>query len=310
MLNLSTRWNVLIVDDIAANIKTLCAAFDGEHELFFANNGPEALVTARNQSLDLILLDIVMPGMTGLEVCRQLKQDANTRHVPVIFITSKDANDDIAEGLQLGAYYYLTRPIHRETLLAIAQAAVHHYSNHRILLERTRAAANTLKLLDKGFFSFQTLEEADYLAVMLSCPCKDRENIVVGLRELLFNAVEHGNLGITYEDKSHLADPVDWAEEVTRRLLLPENQQKKVCVAFERSGEEIRIRIRDQGHGFDWKPFLKFDPERMFHTHGRGIALASGISFKKVEFVGSGNEVIATAILDHNSVSCEHSDMA
>ncbi|HAT49886.1 MAG: response regulator [Nitrospirae bacterium] len=309
MSDKSMRWQVLIVDDVATNIKILSAALGDEHDLFFATSGQEALETAKSQPLDLILLDIVMPGITGLEVCEALKLSQKTKHIPVVFITSKDANNDIAKGLEVGAYYYLTRPIHRETLMAIAYAAIHHYQQHRVLLERTRAAANTLKLLDKGFFSFQTLAEADYLAVMLSCPCKDRENIVIGLRELMFNAVEHGNLGITYEDKSQLADPSDWETEVKRRMLLEENRHKRVHVIYEKSGGKILISIRDEGAGFDWKPFLKFDLERLFHTHGRGIALANGIAFEKIEFLGTGNHVIATACLDDDIFQCEQSDV-
>lgn len=309
MINKNIRWQILIVDDVAANIKILSAAFGDEHDLFFATNGQEALETARTQQLDLILLDIVMPGITGLEVCQQLKQENQTKSIPVIFITSKNDNSDVAKGLQIGAYYYLTRPIHRETLMAIAHAAIHHYQQHRILLERARAAANTLKLLDRGFFSFQNLEEADYLAIMLSCPCKDRENIVIGLRELMFNAVEHGNLGITYEDKSHLSDPADWEKEIKRRMLLEENCHKRVHVSYEKKGAKIKITIRDEGSGFDWKPYLQFDLERMFHTHGRGIALANGIAFEKVAFQGIGNKVVATARLGDDIFQCEQSDM-
>ncbi|MBF0421663.1 MAG: response regulator [Magnetococcales bacterium] len=297
MLKQQMPWQILIVDDIAANIKTLSSIFGDEHELSFATNGPEALELARKHPFDLILLDIVMPGMTGLEVCTELKKNVHTRHIPVVFVTSKDASYDVAQGLELGAYYYLTRPIHRETLLAIAQAAIHHYYDHRVLLERTRAAANSLRLLDKGYFSFQSLEEADYLSVLLSCPCSERESVVVGLRELLFNAVEHGNLGITYEDKSRLADPVDWEKEIHRRMSLSENAHKRVHVDFERVGQSIQYTIRDEGPGFDWQPYLMFDPARMFDTHGRGIALAAGIAFSKVEFVGSGNTVVATAAI-------------
>lgn len=300
------RWHILIVDDVAANIKTIGTALGDDHELYFATSGIEALEIARVQSLDLILLDIIMPGMTGIEVCQQLKQNTETKDIPVVFITSKGANDDVAKGLEIGAYYYLVRPIHRETLLAITQAAIHHYQSQRRLLDQAKAAANTLKLLDEGFFSFQTLEEAAFLAVMLSCPCQDRERIVIGLRELLFNAVEHGNLGITYDDKSRLANPTDWEEEIQRRMLLEENRHKKVWVVFKRTGQEIRITIRDEGAGFDWRPYLKFDPARMFHTHGRGIALASGVAFERVEFLGKGNEVTATAILSTDAAQCEN----
>ncbi|MBF0349351.1 MAG: response regulator [Magnetococcales bacterium] len=302
-------WRILIVDDITANIKTIHAILGDEHELFFATNGSEAMEIARNSTLDLILLDIVMPGMSGLEVCQELKRDIHTQYIPVVFITCKNDDTDVVKGLENGAYYYLTRPIHRETLMAIAQAAIYHYNNHRTLLERTRAAANTLKLMNQGLFSFKTLEEANDLAVMLACVCKDPTSAVIGLRELLYNAVEHGNLGITYEDKSNLSDPVDWEQEIKRRMLLAEYRDKKVHVTYERTCKELQITIRDEGPGFDWKPFLTFDPERMFDTHGRGIALALGIAFNTVQFMGSGNTVKAIASLEDTPLPMEQIDM-
>ena len=107
--------------------------------------------------------------------------------------------------------------------------------------------------------------------------------------------MEHGNLGVTYDEKSKLMQENLWPREIERRLSLPENRDKFVEVFFESRDDEISIRIRDQGRGFDWEPFLEIDPDRAFDSHGRGIAMARILSFHTLEYVGCGNEVRVTA---------------
>ena len=111
---------------------------------------------------------------------------------------------------------------------------------------------------------------------------------------MLVNAVEHGNLGISYAEKSQLVQADKWAAEVERRLELPDNQEKFVEVLFSSDDREIAIRVKDHGSGFDWKPFLQIDPDRAFDPHGRGIAMARMLSFETLEYLGCGNEVRVT----------------
>ncbi len=80
---------------------------------------------------------------------------------------------------------------------------------------------------------------------------------------------------------------------MARRQALPDNQAKVVSVTFRRMERDVYFRIRDEGKGFDWESYLQFDPERAFDTHGRGIALARNMSFSRLEYLGSGNEVVA-----------------
>ncbi|MDE2586362.1 MAG: response regulator, partial [Betaproteobacteria bacterium] len=81
------RPRLLVVDDQPINIQTLYQIFHIDHEVFMATSGEQALEFCRNTPPDLILLDVVMPGMDGLEVCRQLKADSATADIPVIFVT-------------------------------------------------------------------------------------------------------------------------------------------------------------------------------------------------------------------------------
>ena len=116
----------------------------------------------------------------------------------------------------------------------------------------------------------------------------------MGLSELLINAIEHGNLGISYAHKNLLKREGSWEAEITRRLSLPEYSGKKATVHFQRRNGLITFTITDQGQGFDWKKYLDFDPERAFDPNGRGIAMAGKIAFSRIEYQGTGNQVIAT----------------
>ncbi|MBW1699425.1 MAG: PAS domain S-box protein [Deltaproteobacteria bacterium] len=119
---------ILIVDDNLANLKLLERVLISEYEVKFAANGPQAIEYARTKpNPDLILLDIVMPVMDGYEVCRCLKSDEITNDIPVIFVTTKDAEEDETRGLALGAVDYITRPIRPE----IVKARVKNHLNQK-----------------------------------------------------------------------------------------------------------------------------------------------------------------------------------
>jgi PleD family two-component response regulator len=101
---------ILIVDDHPANIKILGEALGADYEVLFATSGQEAMDIVQDQIPTLILLDIVMPGMNGYEVCRNLKRIPALKDIPVIFITALDKETDETTGLELGAVDYITKP--------------------------------------------------------------------------------------------------------------------------------------------------------------------------------------------------------
>lgn len=108
---LNPRRSVLIVDDIPSNIQILGEILKDECRVIFATSGEDALFTARTQNPDLILLDIMMPGMDGYQVCALLKSDPQTREIPVIFVSALDKEQHEAVGLDLGAIDYIAKPI-------------------------------------------------------------------------------------------------------------------------------------------------------------------------------------------------------
>lgn len=120
---------VLIVDNTPANIRVLAEALTADYRIRVASQGAKALEIARSTDPpDLILLDVMMPQMDGYEVCQQLKADARTSHIPVIFVTAKSSIEDETYGLSLGAVDYIGKPFH----LPIVRARVKTHINLKL----------------------------------------------------------------------------------------------------------------------------------------------------------------------------------
>ena len=149
--------------------------------------------------------------------------------------------------------------------------------------------------MDEVGYQIRTLQEARDLAHALAEAHPDPDRVVIGLTELLVNAVEHGNLGITYEEKADLLERGAFDAEIERRLALPELAARRVRVTLRRDPEGIVTRIEDEGEGFDWHPYLDREPDsdRALDNNGHGIAIARGMSFDDLSYDGRGNVVVA-----------------
>ncbi|MGO9472659.1 MAG: response regulator [Rhodomicrobium sp.] len=294
------RKRILSVDDDALNRDILREYLtDGGYEVIEADDGDSALEVLREtEGIDAIVLDRMMPRLNGMEVLRAVKADPRLRDIPVIMQSAASAREQILQGIKAGVYYYLTKPYEDQMLLAIVGAALSDAAGKKRLREEVNQQKRVLGLMEQSRFKFRTLDEARNLAFHLANCFPEPEGAVYGLNELLINAVEHGNLGITYGEKTQLVLDGRLFDEIDRRLALPENQKKWAYLSFEACGNELRVRIKDQGKGFDWRPYLEISPERATHPHGRGIATSKLMSFTSVEYIGCGNEVLCTVILD------------
>ena len=150
---MSTRPTILIVDDDIATIEIMNAALEDDYEICFATSGAQALEVAKDILPDLVLLDILMPGMDGFEVCRRLKADPLLADVPVVFTTGLGDTDDEVRGLSLGAIDYVSKPIQPFILRA-------RVSNH-IELKRLRDQLAEMAVTDAltGLSNRRKLEE-------------------------------------------------------------------------------------------------------------------------------------------------------
>ena len=116
---------ILVVDDIPANVKLLEARLLAEYfDVLTADDGPKALAIVESTSVDLILLDIMMPGMSGFEVCERLKANPRTAHIPVVMVTALDQPSDRVRGLKAGADDFLTKPVNDLQLISRVKSLV------------------------------------------------------------------------------------------------------------------------------------------------------------------------------------------
>lgn len=146
-------------------------------------------------------------------------------------------------------------------------------------------------MLIDASLKLQTLEEAQAVASMIAKACPNPRLAAVGICELLINAIEHGNLGIGFAEKSRLTQAQTWLDEIERRLSLPDNSKKFVDVNFYKDQKTIKIKISDQGNGFDWHKYQDLDHSRIYERHGRGIAMAKHLTFNTMQYLGNGSQV-------------------
>jgi CheY-like chemotaxis protein len=277
---------MLLVNTLRLEGFDCLTADDGTEAQEILRSNPEAVTT--------VVLDWVMPRMSGIDLLRWMKNQPHIEHIPVVMLTALSDPSRIKEGIEAGAFYYLTKPFQRELLRSIVTAAVSDCHCSRKMLRKLKESEQPLALLEEGTFRFRTLAEAELLAVRLASATPDPEH-AMPIAELLMNSVEHGSLGITYEEKTQLVENNTWEAEVERRLALPENVRKDVLVRMKKEGGSLRIEIEDQGPGFDYEQYLKMDESRLFHNHGRGIAIAR--ASLKIDYIGSGSKVVVTVPL-------------
>ena len=132
---------LLVVDDQAFNIQILYQIFKADHEVFMATDGAQALALCAERNPDLILLDVVMPGMDGHEVCRQLKANPRTQDIPVIFVTGHNNPEEESLGLQLGAVDFISKPVNA----SVVRARVHSQWLLRESLRQVQSLNETLE---------------------------------------------------------------------------------------------------------------------------------------------------------------------
>jgi two-component system cell cycle response regulator len=216
---------VLVVDDLPANVKVLEAKLTGEYfTVITAMNGADALELAARESPDIILLDVMMPGMDGFEVCRRLKGDAATHHIPVVMVTALSDVSDRVTGLEAGADDFLTKPVNDITLFA-----------------RIRSLARMKRAMDEWRLREQT---CDSFGVMSAMSHVDSDEMPTG-RILIVEPDEFSGerLAISLESQGHQVKAVSTHEDA---IAIAEAEEFDLVVTslYLNDGDGLRLTSR------------------------------------------------------------------
>lgn len=288
---------VLVVDDEQLNLFIIEEFLEQEDISLEMHSDPLAAwasLIAPESNFSLVILDRMMPELDGMEFLRRMKRESRFADIPVIMQTAASSPDQVREGLAAGAYYYLTKPYEPEALISIVRVAMEDRRARSQLRSRAARLEDAQKLIRTVEYRFVTMDDIASLVPVLAAMCSVPDVVAPGLSDLMVNAVEHGNLGVSYQEKSLLKWEGDWEAEISRRLALPQFCERFATIRLERATESVVFTITDQGHGFEWSKFLAFDPDRAFDPNGRGIAMARMMSFSSLEYQGCGNVVVAT----------------
>lgn len=296
---------VLAVDDDPINLEILATNLeDYGYRCLCAESGEEALDQLRNYtgSIQVVLLDRMMPKMDGIQVLKEIKRNPAFNLLPVIMQTAAASSQEIKEGIEAGSFYYLTKPYKGDVLRAIVRSAIEDFQKHSQLEAEIAETANVFSCLNSAEFHFHTFEQAAFLAKHLSKIFPTPQKVAIGLAEILTNAIEHGNLGITFHEKTCLIDAGELEAECNRRLANPDISKKYALLYLEQTTERITITVSDQGQGFDWQRYIEMGMDLSCTSHGRGIALAKTLSFDTLEYSGVGNVVSCSVYLTPSAV--------
>lgn len=290
----NTHATLLVVDDEPFNIEILREHLEDQgYNVISAEDGDVALniINSNKYSFDAVLLDRMMPEVDGMQVLKNLKHDDKYKHIPVIMQTAAATNEEVIEGIEAGAFYYLTKPYEADMLLSIIEAAIQDSKRYQKILLSSTTFDSASHLVKEIAFDFRTIDEAELIAAIISKLAPDKERLIIGLTELMINAIEHGNLDIGYELKTELITNNKWKEEVAVRLNDAQYRERTAHIKCLKKKNEMLITIMDEGNGFDPAPFMNIDSKRANESHGRGIAIANMMSFDELIYKGKNNEV-------------------
>lgn len=227
----------------------------------------------------------------AFDFLRTVKRHESLRYVPVIVTADESELTHIEEGARLGAFSYLLMPFNDRLVAAVLKSALRFRRSIDVLLEQVDDFGHGLDHMNEAHFTFRSPSEVRAIATLIAQMTPEPSRIMVGLVELMLNAIEHGNLGIDYAQKTQLLKDGQLDEEIQRRLALPEKSGLFASLEVHRHPDHLTIKITDQGEGFDWQKYTKVDHERLVHPNGRGIAIATQSSFDQVTYMGKGNIV-------------------
>jgi YesN/AraC family two-component response regulator len=283
---------ILVIDDEEPVRDVLKAALvENGYSVFEAENGKKGVEKFIDVNPDIIITDVNMPEMSGIDVTKKIKDMKSD--ADVVIMTGYGTEDLVVQSLRSGATNYIKKPVDFKELMSILDSLILKRENRRrfeVLKEIVVREEKTLSIGNNIAKIWGTVNQ-----ILFNLPQKIEEisveGLKIGLYEILVNAIEHGNLGITYEEKKEALSSNTYNKLLKQRLKEADTAGKKVTIKSTFSRQQLQVEIEDEGNGFNYKElsFLE-DPETLLSAHGRGILLAS-LYFDVIEYHGSGNSV-------------------
>ncbi len=282
---------ILIVDDqqVLRNVLVKFIQKAG-FEPIEAEDGKKAIDLYRTLHPAVVLSDIMMPRMDGLTLLNEIKKIDS--QAVVILMTGYGNEDVLLKALRGGASNYFKKPFNFHEIVEV----IKHLLKHQTELDLSQVYSPYL-VKESKHFVFKTID-ADIFPIINQItlhfknivPLSEILNLKVGIEEILKNAVEHGNLSITTDEKNKAIERGKFGELVEDRLKKGGNADKKIFVNAEVTADLLKVTIRDEGDGFNWQSLPDLQAESLLQYSGRGIFLTR-IYFDELIYNQKGNEV-------------------
>jgi CheY-like chemotaxis protein len=255
-----------------------------------AEDGEEAVQKFKSQTPLVVVSDIMMPRKDGLALLTEIKQI--DRNATVILMTGQGNEDVLLRALRGGASNFFKKPFNVRELVDEIRKVVD------FRLEAARSSLFSPLLVEETKSFVMPSADSPYFPIInqitLQLPCilpeEDILNLKIGIEEMITNALEHGNLGITFEEKNKAIQEGRLQELVAERSRQSDEMGRTIAITSRLCPDFFQITISDEGKGFDWRQLPAVAPENLLAFNGRGIFLTK-IYFDEVSFNEIGNEV-------------------
>ncbi len=248
---IAARPLLLIVDDVSRNLQVLGNFLREEnYDISDAISGKQAITIAKETGPDLILLDIMMPELDGFETCRRLKEDPATRDIPVIFLTARTSTEDLIKGFSLGAVDYITKPFHRQELIARVATHLELKRSHEELWKTIRDKDKFFSIIAHDLRgplgSFMSISEyvsenIEELEIEDIKPLfKEMQNTGKGVYSLLENLLEWSRIQLGTISFTPEEFDLETVFEKTYNLLRVQAERKDIDLRIEAEGVRVR----------------------------------------------------------------------
>ncbi len=263
------------------------------HEVSEAADGAAGWRQFQAEGPDLVFSDIAMPVMDGLQMLERIRE--RSPETVVIMTTAFGSPEHTLRALRLRANDFLVKPLQLQDITANlrkyadvlgTRSTEREVVGFMVLRHLVMRLGNRPELVGK--VADRLMQETDS-----RIPRSERLGVRLGLVEILLNAIEHGNLGITYEEKTAAlaGGSLDWQNLVMARAADPRYRDRKTTIDFRLEADLCSWTITDEGAGFDWRNMPDPNtPGNLLAAHGRGVML-SRLTFDEVVYEGSGNRV-------------------